>query len=366
VGAPGPAILDDASGSSDIANQADALRFEGARFAFRDPSAGSTFLSVQGKFVPIVRAGLEPSQESQVDPGQPARAFDYSQSEDYFSGAPGAIPAAVNFGAVDVDAIIQNDFMLNGAGDSLITDPAGATGYWPTLYNQSPLASSAGTLGSRRLKASCSSDVSPDEVIRCEIVEDLVALGLPTDGGTGAEAAYQSGQQDFGSQAAASPGLGAPTWPQKIANATLSTAPIYFSVANEAMSPVFTAVSPPGFDSVIQSVNSSPGPIGYPSPVGPFIDNPSKDTQGLFVPELPAPALFVMGLVGIALARKSAFAPRRALRLAKESARTAHGSDAFTMPDSGGDGRMSSRAQTIAPRSTYATRQPSAIAQVFG
>src|SRR6516165_5653476 len=89
VGAPGPAILDDASGSSDIANQADALRFEGARFAFRDPSAGSTFLSVQGKFVPIVRAGLEPSQESQVDPGQPARAFDYSQSEGYFSGTLG-------------------------------------------------------------------------------------------------------------------------------------------------------------------------------------------------------------------------------------------------------------------------------------
>jgi hypothetical protein len=309
VGAPGPAILDDASGSSDIANQADALRFEGARFAFRDPSVGSTFLSVGGRFVPIVGAGLEPSQESQVDPGQPVTAFDYSLSEGYFSGTLGEIPAVVkDSGAVDIDAIIQNDFMVNGTGDSMITNPAGATGYWPTPYGSSPLAWSAGTLGPRRPNASCSSDGSSSAVMSCVLLEDRIAFGLPPDGGTGTQAAYQSGQQNFGSEAAASPGLGAPTFPRKILDATLSTAPIYFSVANEPTSPVFTAVSPPGFDSVIPSVDSNSGPIQYPGPFGPIIGDGLKSTT-LTVPELPASALFVIGLVGIAFARRVALRP---------------------------------------------------------
>jgi hypothetical protein len=303
--------LDDASGSSDIANQADALRFEGARFAFRDPSAGSTFLSVQGKFVPIVRAGLEPSQESQVDPGQPVTALDYSLSESYFSGTLGEIPAAVrDSGAVDIDAIIQNEFMLNGAGDGMITDPAGGTGYWPTIYGSSPFAWVAGTVNPITHKASCSSDGSENAVKECVDLEDRIALGLSTDGGTGAEAAYQSGQQDFGSQDAGSPGLGAPTWPRKIADATLSTAPVYFSIANEPMSPVFTAVSPPGFDSVIPSVISNPGLVGDPTPIIPLPGGGSKwEQEFIAAPELPVPALFVIGLVGIALARRIGLRP---------------------------------------------------------
>jgi hypothetical protein len=304
VGAPGPAILDDASGSSGITNKADALRFDDARFAFRDPSAGSTFLSVGGRFVPIVGAGLEPSQEGQDDPGRPSTAFDYGMKENFYSGALDAIPESVNDSRA-VDTIIQSDFMLNGAGDSLITDPVGATGYWPTIYGSSPFAWSAGTVSPRRLRASCSNDGSSSAVMSCVLLEDRIALGLPTDEGKGAQAAYQSGQANFG-EGAASPGLGAPTWQRNIASATLSTAPIYFSVASEATLPVFTAVSPPVLDIVFPNVNPNPGPIGYPAGSGGF-GGGTKNTPS--VPELPAPALFVIGLGGIALARRVRLRP---------------------------------------------------------
>jgi hypothetical protein len=289
VGTPGPAILNDASGSSGPSNLADALRFDDARFAFKDPSIGSTFLSVGGRFVPIVGAGLEPSQEGQGDPGRPATAFDYNLSEDYYLGAPDAIPAAVkDFGAVD--AIIQNDFMLNGAGDSMITDPVGATGYGATIYGSSPLAWSAGTVSPSRLQASCSSDGSSSEVIRCVVLEDRIALGLPTDGGTGAQAAYQSGQQNFGSEGAASPGFGAPPRPQRIVDA---------AVANEATLPAVNYDSTPVFDFGSPSGTSNGDPI-----VGQIIGNVTQSVPTPSVPELPAPALFVIGLGGIALARR--------------------------------------------------------------
>ena len=195
VGAPGPAILDVASGSSAIANRADALRFDDARFAFRDPSVGSTFLSVGGRFVPIVGAGLEPSQESQVDPGRPTNAFDYNLSEDYYLGAPDAIPATVkDFGAVD--AIIQNDFMLNGAGDSFVTDPVGGVGYWTTTYGSLPFDLHAGPVGRSGLHASCSSDGSSSAVIRCEVLEIRNALGLPAGGEKGSDGSYGSTRAD--------------------------------------------------------------------------------------------------------------------------------------------------------------------------
>jgi hypothetical protein len=299
VGAPGPAILNDASGSSGPSNLG---------FAFRDPSVGSTFLSVRGNFVPIVRAGLEPSEEGLVDPGQPATAFDYNVSQDYYSGAP-AIPATVkDFGAADADAIIQNDFMLNGAGDSMITDPAGAT--WATIYgSSSPLALSAGTVNPRTLKASCSGDGSGGAVIRCVVLEDRIALGLPTDGGTGAQAGYQSGQQDFGSESLASPGFGAPTGP--LVKATLSTAPIYFSVANEATLPAVYYDSTPVFDLGSPSGTSTGDPIVNPPSVG--IGYVPQSPAAPSVPELPAPTMIVIGLGGIALARR--FRLRSAARL---------------------------------------------------
>ena len=77
VGTPGPAILEDASGSSGITNKAGA-RFD--QFAFKDLSGDSTSLSVHGRFVPIVGAGLEPSQEVQVYPERPVTPFDYGLS----------------------------------------------------------------------------------------------------------------------------------------------------------------------------------------------------------------------------------------------------------------------------------------------
>jgi hypothetical protein len=296
VGTPGPAILEDASGSSD------ALRFD--QFAFKDLSVGSTLLGVQGSFVPIVGAGLEPSQEVQVDPGTSGTAFDYSLSVYYYSGAPDAIPPTVN-NSDAVETIIQSEFMLNGAGD-MMTGSVGATGYWPTLYGSSPLALSAVTESLTRPRASCSSDGSTSAVTLCVILEDRID-GLPTDGGSGAQAAYQSGQQSFGSVGAASPGFGAPTWPRKIVNATLSTAPIYFSLASEVTLPVFTAVSPPVLDLVIPYVNSNSGPAAYPPSVGPVIVGGTSNTPS--VPELPVPALFVIGLVGIALARRVSLRP---------------------------------------------------------
>ena len=309
VGTPGPAILDDASGSSGIANRADALRFDDARFAFRDPSVGSTFLSVRGTFVPIVGAGLEPSQE--VDPGRPATAFDYNLSEDYYTGGPDSIPAAVkDFGAVD--AIIQNDFMLNGAGDSLVTDPVGGIGYWTTTHGSSHGSSAFDLHPSpvvyNRSHASCSSDGSISAVIRCQNLEIGIALGLPAGGETEFDGSYKSGQQSFGFGGATSPGQGAPPWLQTIAGTALSAPPVYFSLANEVTLPVLNTVATPLLDFTNPSVNPSlpnrgsarrwrrhrRGGAGAPTPS---------------IPELPAPALFVIGLGGIALARRVRLRP---------------------------------------------------------
>ncbi len=300
VGTSGPANLDDASGSFGITNKTDALWF-------RDPSVGSTLLGAQGNFVPIVGAALEPSQEVQVDPGTPATAFDYSLSEYNYSGAPDAIPPTV-INSDAVETIIQNEFMLNGAGD-MMTDSVGATGYWPTLYGSSPLALSAVTASPTRPRASCSNDGTTSAVTLCVINEERIDLGLPADGDTGEpQDAYQSGQQNFGSEGAASPGRGAATWPPKIVNATLSTAPIYFSVASDVTLPVFTTVSSSVFDFVIPNVNSNSGAIVDAPPVGQvFGDGPQSTTPS--VPELPAPALFVIGLGGIALARRLRLRP---------------------------------------------------------
>ena len=294
VGTPGPAGLEDASGSSEITNKAGA-RFD--QFAFKDLSGDSTSLSVHGKFVPIVGAGLEPSREVQVYPERPVTPFDYSLSEYYYSAAPDAIPSTVN-NSDAVETIIQSEFMLNGARDGIMTDPAGATGYWPTIYGSSPFTWSAVTVSPRRLKASCSSDGSTGAVLNCVLVEE--ALGLPTERGTGTQADYHSGQQNFGSEGAASPELGATTLSQRTAGAAFSMPPIYFSVASEVTLPVFTAV--PVLNFTNPSVTSN----------DPFVSPPPTDGLGDVtkggampsVPELPAPALLAIGLVGIALARR--------------------------------------------------------------
>jgi hypothetical protein len=290
VGTPGPAILDDASGSSGITNKADALRFDDARFAFSDPSVGSTFLSVGGRFVPIVGADLEPSREGQVDPGRPATAFDYNLSGDYSSGAPDAIPATVkDFGAVD--EIIQNDFMLNGAGDSFVTDPVGGLGYWTTIDGSSPLDFPVNPM---RVHASCSSDGSSSTVKQCQ----FLALGLPDGAETGSSGSY-------------SPGLGAPPLPQGTVGATLLMPPVYFSVANEVTLPVLNTASTPLLDFVIPDVNSNYGQIVDLTAAG--IGDITQSAPTPSIPELPAPTMIVIGLGGIALARR--FRLRSATRL---------------------------------------------------
>jgi hypothetical protein len=291
----GPASLDDASGSSGITNKTDALWFG-------DPSGGSALLGAQGNFV----AALEPSHEVQVDPGTPANAFDYSQSEYNYSGAPDAIPPTV-INSDAVETILQNEFMLNGAGD-IMADSVGATGYWPTLYGSSPLALSAVTASPTRPRASCSNDGSTGTVTICMVNEERIDLGSPADGGAATQGFYQSGQQNNGLQGAASPGLGAPPWVQRIVNATFSTAPIYFSVANEVTSPVVNTVSTPQLDFVIPTGSSSYDTIVDPTNGGAGISEVAQNATPS-VPELPAPALFVIGLGGIALARRVRLRP---------------------------------------------------------
>jgi hypothetical protein len=291
VGTPGPAILDDASGSSGITNKADALRFDDARFAFRDPSVGSTLLSVGGRFVPIVGAGLEPSQGDQVDPGRPATAFDYNLSEDYYLGAPDAIPAAVkDFSAVD--ATIQTDLMFNGAGD-MITDPVGATGYSATIHGSLPMALSAGTVSPRRLHASCSGDVTTSAVIICRLSEIQSAIGTAAGGETGSGGDYRSGNQSFGPISTSMSAVGAPGGQIGIATATFSAPLVYFSVAspavtNQVLDVVIANVDTPAGLGVGDITNSSPTPS---------------------VPEIPAPAMLVIGLGGIALAGRLRLRP---------------------------------------------------------
>ena len=299
VGTPGPAILDDASGSSGITNKADALRFDDARFAFRDPSVGSTLLSVGGRFVPIVGAGLEPSQGGQVDPGRPATAFDYNLSEDYYSSAPDAIPAAVkDFGAVD--AFIQTDLMLNGAGDSTITEPVGATGYSATIHGSLPVALSARTVSPRRFHASCSGDGSTSAVTICQLSEVQSAIGLPAGGETGSSGDYRIGSQSFGPVSNSMPSLGAPGGPIDIAKATFSAPLVYFSLA--------TAVTNQVLDVVIPNVDSNSDP-NVDTPAGLGIGDITNSAPTPSVPEIPAPAMLVIGLGGIALAGRLRLRP---------------------------------------------------------
>jgi hypothetical protein len=279
VGTPGPAILDGVTGRSEIDNKADALRF--------DPSVGSTLLSVRGRSVPIVGAGLKPWQEGDDDPERRSTATDYLLN----SSALDAIPEAVN----DSRAV-DNDFILNGADDSLMTNPVG--GLWTITHDSSSLDLLGGSVSANKLHASCSGSSS---VMSCVVLED--ALGLPTDGGTGAQDAHPSGQRSFGSADAASDGVGAPLWPQMTVGAALSMPPFYFSSANVAVAlPDLNTVSTPALDFINPNVSSNSDPI-----VGLDIGDISVPTPS--VPELPAPALFVIGLGGIALARRFRLRP---------------------------------------------------------
>lgn len=283
VGTSGPAILDDASGSSGPSNVADALRSGDARFGSRDPSVGSTSLSFRGRIIPIVGAGLEPSQEGQVDPGQSPTAFDSNLSEDHHSGAPDAISPAVNtFGAVDADII------LNFGDDSMITDPVGGLGYWTTIHGSPSLALSAEALSPRRFQASCSGDGSTSAVIRCEVLE----LGIPTDGNTGSSGAYQSEQRSFGFEGATS--SGAPPSPQATADTKFSMPGVYFSVANDATLPAVTAGV---FDFANLSGNSNTGPID--PGIFDLTQGPAPS-----IPEIPTPVMIAIGLGGMALVRR--------------------------------------------------------------
>ena len=301
VGTPGPAILDDASGSSGITNKADALRFDDARFAFRDPSVGSTLLSVGGRFVPIAGAGLEPSQEGQVDPGRPATAFDYNLSEDYYSGAPDAIPAAVkDFSAVD--AFIQTDLMLNGAGDSTITDPVGGFAYWTRMYGSLPLGLEVDHVSPNRFHASCSGDVSTSAVMICRLSEIQSAIGSAAGGETASSGDYRSGNQSFGPVGNSMRSLGAPGGQIGIATATFSAPLVYFSVASPAVTNQVLD------DVVIPNVDSNYHP-NVDTPAGLGIGDITNSAPTPSVPEIPAPAMLVIGLGGIALAGRLRLRP---------------------------------------------------------
>jgi hypothetical protein len=303
--------------------------------AFRDgwPSRGDfTSISVGGNIVSSLGADLGAPPDGQ-DGGRPLTTrFDYELNADYSSALDGGLfPATVmDFGSVD--SLIMNGQTLFGTSDYASGFSVDAFGSWSLRpSNLDPSPDRAGETGSH-----CSSDGSTTGVMQCEAEEDLGSF-ITTSPGAGLGAGGSSGLQSPNLPGANAPFDGASLSPQQIF--TLEKIAAEKSFATTSSSGVIQGTVPPACG---DCGLTPPAVDGAVAPTSDFVDqsgkpNSASSADPLFsstlgdsisstlgdsisstlgdsivtqpatsVPEIPPPAMLLIGFGGLALlARRS-------------------------------------------------------------
>jgi len=276
---------------------------------FRDgwPSSGDfTSLSVGGKIVSSLGAESGAPPDGQDGGGPLPAPFDYELNADYSSSTldGGLFPATVT-GFGSVDSLIMNDQMLFGDSDHASGFSAFGSGSLG-LSNVDPSGDRTGKRGSH-----CSSDGSYASFI-CETEEDLGPF-MTTSPGAGPDAGYPSGLQSPNPPGANAPFGGAHLSAQQILGLEAIAAQNSFAMTSPwgEIQGTFPpacgdcGVTPLVVDSVFVATSDSGNPIGTPTS-----DPPPDLTSGgsaanvggqAAVPEIPPPAMLLIGFAGLAL-----------------------------------------------------------------
>lgn len=276
------------------------------------PSWGGDFtsLSVGGKIVSSLGSDNRPSPDGQGGGGPLPTPFDYELNADYSSSTleGGLFPAAVtDFGPVD--SLILNDQTLFGDSDHAGGFSVNAFGSWSLgPSNFDPLVKDPTP---KRGSGHCSGDGSSAGVIRCETDESLGSFMTTA----GSDAGYQPAQQSPNLPGSNAPAGGASLSPQQIFALEMIAEQNNFATARpwdgikeifppacgacDATAPVvvgsFAAASDfanPGGNLNSGSPSNPPGGGSLPS----FGGGPATS-----VPEIPPPAMLLIGFAGLAL-----------------------------------------------------------------
>jgi hypothetical protein len=270
-----------------------------------------TSLSVGGKIVSSLGADL--GAPDGQDGGRPLPApSDYGLNADDSPSAfgSGLFPETVmDFGSVD--SLIMNGQTLFGDSDYAGGFSVGAFGSWSLrLSNLDPSPDRARETGSH-----CSSDGLTAGVIQCEAEEDLGSF-ITTSTGAARDAGGPSGLQSPNLPDADAPSGGASLSPQQIV--TLEMIAAQKSFATTSPSGVIQGTVPPACGDCGSTQPAVDGPL---APTFDFVDlsgNPNSASSAdplvsamlgnsvwtqpaTSVPEIPAPAMLLIGFGGLAL-----------------------------------------------------------------
>jgi hypothetical protein len=308
IGRPATAFPDDVAQGSGLFRGAEQFGIEGATPSLRPWRGDFTSLSVGEKIVSSPRSDVGPPPD-----GQDELNAGYSSST--LDG--GLFPATVTDFA-SVDSLILNDQTLFGDNDYAGGLPVNAFGSWSLgPSNLDPSGDRTGKRGSGH----CSSDGSSAGVIRCEIEEDLGSF-MTTSPGAGSDGADQSGNQSshlpgpnaplggdslslkqmLGLEMTAAQNSFATTWPREVIKGAFPPA----CGACDVTPPVVDGASAPAPDfgnpdgtpnfNPPSNFNPPPDPTG-----GGSIANIGDPQPATSVPEIPPPAMLLIGFAGLAL-----------------------------------------------------------------
>lgn len=286
-----------------------------------------TLLSPDGKRIYFYGAGLEPSYGARDDGGRSATGTDFDRSAG-FSSDPSmdtgsAFPATVEDFA-PVETIIEKDLLFLGTSDSLAWTPIDASDPWPTIPVSSDFDPLSGPLSrvrhKRRGLAICSGDGSSIAVMRCEASEDSMST-TATDNGADSDDVYQPLRQGLsfaiGGGQIGWPGGGAAASVAWGTGAALPLPDVFYAAAG-ASAPL-SAEAPPAADAIMPapdleipdgSVDAGEGadPFTIAQLAGALPSGPLASS----VPEVPLPAMLMIGFGGLALVRRRRlFSPAR-------------------------------------------------------
>jgi hypothetical protein len=241
-------------------------------------------------------------------------SFDYELNADYSSSTleGGLFPATVT-GFGSVDSLILNDQTLFGDSDHAGGFSVNASGAWS--FGLSNLDPSEDRTGKRGLH--CSRDGSSAGVIRCE---------------TTSSSAGPDGADPFGNQSPNLPGANAPFGgaslsPQRMLGLDMTAAQNNFAMTSPGgviqgtLPPACGAceVTPPVVDGANAPASDFGNPAGIPNSYQPpdptgggSLANFDTARPAASIPEIPPPAMLVIGFAGLALIHS-----RRRWRLAR-------------------------------------------------
>ena len=279
--------------------------------ALRPWGSDFTSLSVGGKIVSSLGSDFRPSPDRPDGGGPLPTSFDYELNADYSSSTleGGLFPPTVDFGPVDSQ--ILNDQTLFGDSDHAGGFSVNRFGSW--WLGPSDLDPSQGRSG-KKGSGQCSSDGSIAGFISCD-EEDLGSF-MTTSSGAGSDAGYLSGIQNPIFPGASAPAGGASLRPQQIFTFEMMTAQKSFATTWPwgAIEGTFSSaygvgdVTPPVVDDAnapASDFGNSGGSSNSDPPPDPTGNSPLANIDRALpapsVPEIPPPAMLLIGFAGLAL-----------------------------------------------------------------